>query len=81
METRNVDWKIEHGPDGSLPAEQVTHALLVDIREAARSIRRMLIFFRVLVVINCAILFVWAISSLSSHGETIRNGYGRPTDE
>jgi hypothetical protein len=64
METRNVEWKIEPGPDGSLPAEQVTHALLIDIREAARSIRRMMAFFTVLVVvIDGVILFLWAIST------------------
>ncbi len=51
METRNVDWKIVPGPDGSLPPEQVTHALLIDIREAARSIRKMMMLFTVLVVI------------------------------
>jgi len=45
METRNLDWKIAPSPDGSLPAEQVTHALLIDIREAVRSIRKMLMFF------------------------------------
>jgi hypothetical protein len=63
MDIRNVDWKIEPSPDGKLPAEQVTHALLIDIREAARSIRRMLVFFTVLVLINYVILFVWSLAS------------------
>jgi hypothetical protein len=63
METRNAEWKIEPLPDGSLPPEQITHALLIDIREAARSMRKMLVFFTVLVVINCVIALVWAISN------------------
>jgi hypothetical protein len=67
MDTRNVKWNIEPGPDGKLPAEQVTHALLIDIREAARSIKRMLVFFTVLVVINCVILFLWGLANLGSH--------------
>jgi hypothetical protein len=72
MDTKNLEWKIEPAPDGSLPPEQITHALLVDIRantrllfdirEAARSTRRMMMFFTVLTVINCAILFFWAVS-------------------
>jgi Na+/serine symporter len=52
VETRNVNWRIMAGPDGKLPGEQITHALLMDVREALRSIRKMMIFFTVLVVIG-----------------------------
>jgi hypothetical protein len=62
METRNIEWNIEPGPDGKLTADQVTHALLIDIRETTRSIRKMMVFFTVLVVIDCVALFVWLIA-------------------
>jgi hypothetical protein len=65
METRNVEWKIAPGPDGSLPPEQVTHALLIDIREAARSIRKMLLFFTVLVVIDGVVLFALVLTGVA----------------
>ncbi len=65
METRNVDWKITPGPDGSLPAEQVTHALLIDIREAARSIRKMMVFFTVLAVIYGVVGLLLVLSGLA----------------
>jgi hypothetical protein len=68
METRNVNWNITPGLDGKVPDAQVTHALLIDIREIARSIdaaatsmRRMGIFFTVLAVIDCVGLFVWLV--------------------
>ena len=51
VETRNVSWQITAGPDGKLSPEQVTHALLIDIREGVQSIRKMLVFFTVIVVI------------------------------
>jgi hypothetical protein len=62
METRNVEWKIDAGPDGKIPDSQVTHALLMDIREHTRSMRKMMVFFTVLVVIDCVVLFVWLIA-------------------
>jgi hypothetical protein len=62
METRNVEWKIDAGPDGKIPESQVTHALLMDIRETARSMRKMMVFFTVLVVINCVVTFVWLLA-------------------
>lgn len=62
METRNIEWKVEAGPDGKVPNDQVTHALLMDIRETARSVRRMMVFFTVLVVIDCVALFVWFLT-------------------
>lgn len=62
METRNIEWKIDAGPDGKIPDGQVTHALLMDIREATRSVRKMMVFFTVLVVIDCVALFVWFLA-------------------
>jgi hypothetical protein len=71
METRNVDWSITAGLDGKMPDTQVTHALLIDIRETARSaqeavrsIRKMMLFFTVLVVIDCVALFIWFVAKL-----------------
>jgi hypothetical protein len=64
METRNIEWKIEAGLDGKVPDDQVTHALLMDIRETARSIRKMMVFFTVLVVIDCVALFMWLLANV-----------------
>lgn len=63
MELRNVDWKIEPGPDGSLPPEQITHALLMDIRETTRSIKKILIFYPVLAIIYLLISFLVILAS------------------
>ena len=54
-ETRNVNWQISPGPDGKLTSEQVTHALLIDIRDATRSVRSMMVFFTVLFVIGLVV--------------------------
>lgn len=62
MEMRNVDWKIEPRPDGSLPPEQITHALLMDIRETTRSIKKILLFFAVLTIIYLLIAFLVALA-------------------
>jgi hypothetical protein len=67
METRNIQWQIEVGPDGKVPDAQVTHALLMDIRETTRSIRKMMVFFTVLVVIDCLALLLWIIVNALSH--------------
>jgi hypothetical protein len=61
MDTRNLEWKIEPRPDGSYPTECITHALLIDIRETTRSMRKMVVFFTVLGVINCMGLLLWAL--------------------
>jgi hypothetical protein len=62
METRNVEWKISDGLDGKIPDAQVTHALLMDIRENTRSIRKMMVFFTVLLIIDCVALFIWFLA-------------------
>lgn len=63
MEMRNVDWKIEPRPDGSLPPEQITHALLMDIRETTRSIKKILIFFALLTIIYLLLTLLVALAS------------------
>lgn len=63
MEMRNVDWKIEPRPDGSLPPEQITHALLMDIRETIRSIKKILIFLAVLTIIYLLLTLLVALAS------------------
>jgi hypothetical protein len=61
MATENVDWQITPGPDGKFPDAQVTHALLKDIRESARSMRKMLVFFTMLVIAGCILQAVWLV--------------------
>jgi hypothetical protein len=62
MELRNVDWKIEPGPDGSLPPEHITNALLMDIRETARSIKKILLFFAGLTILYLLVAFLVALA-------------------
>lgn len=50
-----MKWKITPAPDGSFPADQVTHAILMDIRETLWSIRKMLIFFTVVFAVSLAL--------------------------
>jgi hypothetical protein len=67
LENRNVDWNLVVTPDkdGIVPGDQITNALLLDIREAARSVRRMMLFFTILAVINCAGVFFWLANALT----------------
>jgi hypothetical protein len=59
---RNADWQIMPGPDGKFPDAQVTHSLLKDIRESANSIRKIMVFFAVLVIVECAaVLAIWLL--------------------
>jgi hypothetical protein len=60
--TKNVDWQLQPLPDGILPMEQVTHALLMDIRDHLRSIRKMVTFFTVLVVIGLVVQILVALA-------------------
>jgi hypothetical protein len=62
VETKNVDWQLQPLPDGILPMEQVTHALLMDIRDHLRSIRKMVTFFTVLVVIGLVVQILVALA-------------------
>ncbi len=64
METRNIEWTIEAGPMEKFLTSKITHALLMDIREAARSMRRMMVFFTVLVVIELLAAFVWLLTNV-----------------
>jgi len=50
-------------PDDSLPAAQITHALLMDLRTLLKSIKDMLTFFTVLVVIGLVVGVFIALSS------------------
>jgi hypothetical protein len=50
--TENMKWQITPAPDGSFPDAQITHAVLMDIREALGSIRKMLTFFTGVFVIG-----------------------------
>ena len=50
----NVDWKLEmkKAEDGTLPIEQVSVAVLMDLRRHLASIHNMLTFFVVLAVLE-----------------------------
>jgi len=61
VEPRNVDWQIMPGPDGKFPDAQVTHSLLKDIRESARSVRKMMVFFTVLIIVECIAQAIWLL--------------------
>ena len=58
---RNMDWQIMPGPDGTFPDAQITHSLLKDIRESARSVRKMMLFFTVLVIVECISVLIWML--------------------
>ena len=60
METQNIQWKIEAGADGNVPDPQVT---LCSWMETTRSIRKMVLFFTILVVINCVAIFLWLLGN------------------
>lgn len=59
MIAKNVDWQITPGPDGKFPDAQITHSLLMDIRGSARSIRNIMVFFTVLVIVGSIVLAIW----------------------
>ena len=59
--SRNADWQILPSPDGKFPDAQVTHALLRDIRESAGSMRKMMMFFTVLVIVECISVGIWLL--------------------
>jgi hypothetical protein len=65
-EKRNVDWNliVAAGPDGVVPADQVTNALLLDIRETARSIRKMAVFFTVIAIAALVISLIAAVANI-----------------
>jgi hypothetical protein len=65
LETRNVDWTLIPESDGNIPIPKLTAALLLDIREATRSIRRMVLFFTVLAIINCIAFIFWFTNALT----------------
>jgi hypothetical protein len=65
VDTRHYDWNIQPLPDGTYPNEQVTHCLLMDIRDHLRSIRKMLTFFTVLAVVGIVLgILVGVLSHL-----------------
>jgi hypothetical protein len=49
---RNADWKIEPKPDGTFAPDDMTNALLVDIRGLLRKMKSFLVFFTVWTVIS-----------------------------
>jgi len=59
--TRNMDWQITPGPDGTFSDSQVAHSLLKDIRENTNSIRKMMVFFTWLVAVACAVSTIWLL--------------------
>jgi len=58
---RNADWQILPGPDGKFPDAQVPHALLKDIRESAGSMRKMMVFFTVLFIVEWISVSIWVL--------------------
>jgi hypothetical protein len=65
LESRNVQWAIIPEDDGNIPIAKVAAAVLIDIREATRSIRKMMLFFTVLAVINCVAALLWLVNALT----------------
>jgi hypothetical protein len=50
-----MSWEIHLPEDGKFTTDQVTHALLIDIREATRSVRSMMVFFTVMFLIGLVV--------------------------
>jgi len=55
VETRNLEWEIKLKSGEQPTPEQITHALLMDIRAHTHSIRKMLVFFTVLAIIGLVV--------------------------
>ena len=52
---RHTEWDISVGPNGTLSPDNITHAILLDIRDLLRSVRAMFLFFTVLGVIGLVV--------------------------
>lgn len=63
IDTKNYDWKIVPLPDGTYPNDQVTHCLLMDIRELLRTIKKVGIFFTTVFIISVVIALLDAVFS------------------
>lgn len=64
---RNVEWQIEAMPDGKLPLEGVTNALLMDIRALLHQMKSMLVFFTVLAVVSLVLGVLSVLITAASH--------------
>jgi hypothetical protein len=59
IDTRDYDWNIVPLPDGTYPNDQVTHCLLMDIRRALQTIKKIAVFFTTIFVVSVVIgLFI-----------------------
>ena len=61
IDTKNYDWKIVPLPDGTFPNDQVTHCLLMDIRELLRTIKKIAVFFTTVFIISAVLALLGAI--------------------
>lgn len=50
--SQKANWEVQPSPDGTYPDMQITHGLLLDIRDILLSIRKMAIYFTVISVIG-----------------------------
>jgi len=50
--SQKANWEVQPLPDGTYPDMQITHGLLLDIRDILLSIRKMAIYFTVISVIG-----------------------------
>ncbi len=60
---KNYNWKIVPLPDGTYPNEQVTHCLLMDIRDLLKTIKKVAIFFTAVFIISAVLALLGAILS------------------
>ncbi len=64
---QDMEWTFSTRPDGTLAPENVTHALLIDIRSLLREIRGMMSFFKVLAIIALVFGFLIVVITVLSH--------------
>jgi hypothetical protein len=61
IDTKNYDWNIVPLPDGTFPNDQVTHCLLMDIRELLKTIKKIAVFFTTVFIISAVLALFGAI--------------------
>lgn len=61
IDIKNYDWNIVPLPDGTFPNDQVTHCLLMDIREHLRTLKRVAIFFTTVFIISVVVALLTAL--------------------
>jgi hypothetical protein len=62
VDTKNFDWKVMPLPDGTFPNDQITHCLLMDIRRALQTIKRIAIFSTTMFVVSAILGLLIAVA-------------------